>query len=105
MIDPISDMLTRIRNAGRAGHAEVSFPSSKIKAKLAGIMLDKKMISGFSVEENGNKKMLNIALKYHKNEKGESVSQIQGLKRVSRQGQRIYVRKSDIVPVKSGYGF
>ena len=81
----------------------MSFPSSKIKAKLAGIMLDKKMISGFSVEENGNKKMLNIALKYHKNEKGESVSQIQGLKRVSRQGQRIYVRKSDIVPVKSGY--
>ena len=105
MLDPISDMLTRIRNAGRAGHPGVVFPSSKIKARIASIMLDEKVINGFSIEENNGKKMLNITLKYAKTEKGESIPQIQGIKRISKQGQRIYVKKNEIPRVKSGYGF
>jgi small subunit ribosomal protein S8 len=105
MLDPISDMLTRIRNAGSAGHTEVAFPSSKMKAKLAGIILDKNMISGFSVEENNNRKIIKINLKYFLDDKNKKTPQIQGIKRVSKQGQRIYVKKDEIPRVKNGYGF
>jgi small subunit ribosomal protein S8 len=105
MLDPISDMLTRIRNAGSAGHTEVIFPSSKMKAKLAGIILDKNMISGFSVEENNNRKAIKINLKYFLDDKNKKTPQIQGIRRVSKQGQRIYVKKDEIPRVKNGYGF
>jgi len=105
MLDPISDMLTRIRNAGRAGHSEVSLPSSKMKAKLAGIMLDKNMIGSFSVEENDGRKVIKINLKYFKDDSGKKTPQIQGIKRISKQGQRIYVKKDEIPRVKNGYGF
>jgi small subunit ribosomal protein S8 len=105
MLDPISDMLTRIRNAQQAGHAEVVVPMSKLKKKIAELMQDKKYIGSVSEETTGNKKLLKINLKYLKDEKGKRVAFIQDLKRISRQGQRIYAKKDQIPFVKSGYGF
>lgn len=105
MLDPISDMLTRIRNAAKAGHAEVVFPLSKIKKQIAEIIAKKQYILDFGEEVAENKKMLRIKLKYLKDEKGKRISYIQGLNRVSRQGQRIYAKKDSLPHVKSGYGF
>jgi small subunit ribosomal protein S8 len=105
MLDPISDMLTRIRNACKAGHPEVLMPSSKFKAAIAEIMLNKKFIEKFAVEESNGRKQLRIFLKYTRNEKGKKVSFIQDLQRVSREGQRIYAKKDKIQEVKSGFGF
>jgi small subunit ribosomal protein S8 len=105
MLDPISDMLTRIRNASRAGHPEVAMPSSKIKASIADILLKKGFIEKFSVEENEGRKQINVFLKYTKDEKGKKQSFIQDLRRISREGQRIYAGKDKIKSVKNGYGF
>lgn len=105
MIDPISDMLTRIRNATRAGHPEVVVPFSNFKKKIAEIMKKKEFIENISENSEGGRNFLKIGLKYSQGEKESKSSYIQGLQRVSRQGQRIYVGKSDIPVVKSGYGF
>lgn len=95
MIDPISDMLTRIRNATRAGHAEVLVPFSNLKMKIAGVLEKKGFVQSVAVAEEGTpKKKIRIVLKYLKSEKGDRVSYIQGLQRVSRQGQRIYEGKT-----------
>lgn len=105
MVDPISDMLTRIRNAIQAGHPETVVPFSKFKKKMAEIMKKRGFIENVSENSEGQRKFLKIGLKYSRDEKGNKNSYIQGLRRVSRQGQRIYVGKSDIPIVKSGYGF
>lgn len=98
-------MLTRIRNAQGAGHTEVVIPMSKLKKKIAEVMQEKKYIGSVSEDTVGERKMLKINLKYLKDEKGENIPFIQGLKRISRQGQRIYAKKDQIPFVKSGYGF
>ncbi len=105
MLDPISDMLTRIRNASRAGHPEVVMPSSKIKVAIAEILLKKGFIEKFAVEDNEGRKQMKISLKYIRDEKGKKLSFIDDLKRVSREGQRIYAGKDKIQSVKSGFGF
>lgn len=105
MVDPISDMLTRIRNATQAGHPEVVVPFSNFKKKIAEIMKKKGFIEKVSENSESERNSLKIGLKYSQDEKGSKSSYIQGLQRVSRQGQRIYVGKSRIPVVKSGYGF
>lgn len=105
MIDPISDMLTRIRNATRAGQPEVLVPFSNLKKKIAALMKKENCIENFAEEDNGKKKLLKISLKYFEDERGKKTSHIQNLERVSRQGQRVYVGKNQIPIVKSGYGF
>src|SRR4030042_5668457 len=105
MIDPISDMLTRIRNATRAGQPEVLVPLSNLKKKMAALMKKENCIENFTEEESGKKRLLKISLKYFKDERGKKTSHIQNLERVSRQGQRVYVGKNQIPIVKSGYGF
>ena len=105
MIDPISDMLTRIRNATRAGHPEVAVPFSNFKKKIAEIMEKKGFVEKVSEKSEGKRNFLKIGLKYSQDEKGSRGSYIQGLQRVSRQGQRKYISKSGIPVVKSGYGF
>lgn len=105
-MDPISDMLTRIRNASQAGHSETLVPFSNFKLKIAEILKKSGFISDIgSVEENDSKKKIRISLKYIKDEKGRSVPYLQGLRRVSRQGQRIYVGKNEIPFTKKGFGF
>src|SRR3989339_1688899 len=105
MIDPISDMLTRIRNATRAGHPEVVVPFSKFKKKIAEIMKKKGFVEKVSESTEKERNFLKIGLKYSQDEKGGKGSYIQGLQRVSRQGQRIYVGKNRIPVIRSGYGF
>ena len=100
MHDPISDLLTRVRNAQQARHAEVAMPSSNLKSELARVLKDEGYIEDFSVaEEEGGKASLKIRLKYYQ---GQPV--IDELKRVSRPGLRIYRGKDELPRVRGGYG-
>jgi small subunit ribosomal protein S8 len=104
MTDPISDMLTRIRNGLLAGHAIVSMPSSKMKAALAQILKDEGYIEKFEVAaEDGPQGVLRVYLKYM-GERRDRRPVITGLERVSRPGRRVYTRKQDIPRVLSGLG-
>ena len=96
MVDPISDMLTRIRNAQSAGHKAVAIPLSKIKLEIAKILKREKYIDDYKKLGKGNKKILEIDLKYP--------MAIKEIKMVSKPGQRIYVKASGLKLVKSGYG-
>ena len=107
MTDPISDMLTRIRNALSAKHVRVDMPASKLKAELARILQDEGYIQGFQIiEEPGLKKnsqlqqVLRIFLKY--GSRGQRV--ITGLQRISRPGKRVYFRVSEVPLVLGGLG-
>ncbi|MBL8030109.1 MAG: 30S ribosomal protein S8 [Candidatus Doudnabacteria bacterium] len=97
--DPISDMLTRIRNALSAKKDSLVLPFSKYKLNLAKLLVQEGFISGVS-ELEGEQKMLNITLKY--SDKGESV--ISGIKRVSKPGQRIYLPVENLPRTNSGLG-
>ena len=98
--DPIADMLTRIRNGLTAKHSEVSVPASKEKLAIANILVKEGYIASCDeVEENGHKN-LNITLKYDEN--GDSV--IQGIKRISKPGLRVYAQKDKLPKVISGLG-
>lgn len=105
MLDPISDMLTRIRNANLAGHGEVLIPSSKFKLKMAEILVKKNFVGKVEESEIDGRKYIRIVLKYARDAKEKKIPFIQGLRRVSRQGQRIYVPKGRIERVRSGFGF
>lgn len=94
MVDPISDMLARIRNAQKAEHKSVIMPLSKIKLEIAKILKKENYIDNFSTK--GGKKMLEINLKYP--------PVINEIKRVSKPGQRFYVKANKIKQIKSGYG-
>lgn len=103
--DPISDMLTRIRNAVLAGHQTVALPSSKIKVAIAKILKDEGYISSYETV-NGkvvDSQILRLRLKYV-GERRERRSVITGLERVSRPGRRVYTGKQDIPWVLSGIG-
>src|SRR5512139_2067369 len=103
--DPISDMLTRIRNAVLAGHAQVALPNSKIKAEIAKILKDEGFLEGFDVAdgERAGQKVLRLKIKYI-GERRERRPVISGLERVSRPGRRIYTKKTEIPWVLSGIG-
>ena len=103
--DPISDMLTRIRNAVLAGHAQVALPNSKIKAEIAKILKDEGFLEGFEVVEGEpvGQKVLRVKIKYI-GERRERRPVISGLERVSKPGRRIYTKKTDIPWVLSGIG-
>lgn len=102
MTDPISDMLTRIRNANVAMHDEVLMPSSKQKLALAGMLEKEGYISSFSEDDNGEKpgKTLTIEMKYSP----ERARVISGIKRVSKPGLRIYRQRDEIPRVQGGLG-
>jgi small subunit ribosomal protein S8 len=103
--DPIADMLTRIRNAVRAEHPQVSMPSSKMKVAIAKILTEEGFIGGFNVTENENSahKTLTMELKYVGKRRTKR-SVITNLERVSLPGQRIYAGKNEIPYVLSGMG-
>lgn len=104
MLDPIADMLTRIRNAQRAGHSEVSVPFSKLKLAIAKILQQRNFIESTEKRIEDNLAVLKIILKYEVISNTEKSPAIREIKRISRQGQRIYVKKNDIKRVKNGYG-
>jgi len=105
VIDPIADMLTRIRNAVLAGHALVAMPSSKLKIEIAKIMKDEGYLEGFDVadDEQSVQKVLRLKIKYV-GERRERRPVISGIERVSKPGRRIYTKKQDIPWVLSGIG-
>lgn len=99
MSDPISDMLTRIRNAQRAEKVAVAMPSSKLKVAIANVLKDEGYIESASVRDEDGKPVLEIGLKYYA---GRPV--IEKIERVSRPGLRIY-KGSDAIPkVMNGLG-
>ena len=98
MQDPISDLLTRIRNAQMAGHQNVGMPNSKIKRSILKVLEDEGFIGGFSSTEEV-KSSLSVDLKYHN---GQPV--IEEIKRVSRPGLRIYKESGDLPEVRGGLG-
>ncbi|MEG0752238.1 MAG: 30S ribosomal protein S8 [Angelakisella sp.] len=98
--DTIADMLTRIRNANSAKHDMVDVPASKMKAAIAQILLDEGYIKGFTVVEDGKQGVIKIALKYG----AGKTPVIQGLRRVSKPGLRIYTSCEDMPRVLRGLG-
>ncbi len=103
--DPISDMLTRVRNAVLAGQAQVGMPSSKIKAEIAKILRDEGFLENFEVVEDEKKKfkVLRLKIKYV-GERRERRPVLSGIERISTPGRRIYTRKTEIPWVLSGLG-
>jgi len=99
MQDPLSDMLTRIRNAQMAGKANVEMPGSKLKVAVAGVLRDEGYIGGFTATSDSGKPRLTIELKYHQ---GKPV--IAEIDRVSRPGLRQYRGKGEIPVVRGGLG-
>ncbi len=97
-MDPISDMLTRIRNAVLVRKAEVVIPLSRIKLEIAKIMEGEKFISGMEVIEKENK--FKVFLKY----RGDKTSVIRNLKRISKPGKRVYSPKDKLPKVLGGMG-
>lgn len=104
MLDVISDMLTRIRNAQMAGHSEVEFPFSKLKMAIVKVITEQGFIEGSEIKKGESFDIINVKLGYKVNN-GRKVPAITGIKRVSKEGQRIYVGKEDINTVRNGYGF
>lgn len=104
MIDPISDMLTRIRNAQRAGLSEVCFSASKLKLAIAKILEKEGFIESVMREKDDEHGQIKIGLKYFKISNTRKNPAITEIKRISKQGQRIYVRNKDIGNVKNKYG-
>ena len=98
MQDPISDLLTRMRNAQMAGHTAVSVPNSKLKRSILNVLLDEGFINGFSATDEV-KSNLDIELKYH-----NGVPVIEEIKRISRPGLRIYKEAQDLPQVRGGLG-
>lgn len=99
MTDPIADMLTRIRNANRAGHRRVDIPVSKFKTEIARLLKDHKYIQDFSVLDDGAHGLLRLHLRYHA---GSPV--IHEIHRVSSPGLRRYVKAREVPRVKNGLG-
>ena len=100
MTDPIADMLTRIRNALIAKHESVEVPASKMKKEIARLLLQEGYISSFDIVEEEIQSKIVITLKYGPN--GEKV--INGLKRVSKPGLRIYAGHDELPKVLGGLG-
>jgi small subunit ribosomal protein S8 len=100
MTDPIADMLTRIRNAALARHDRTEVPASRLKEAVAQILKSEGFIADVRPSEGDGPKKLTIVLKYGR----DRASAIDGVRRVSRPGRRVYVRHDRIPRVYSGLG-
>ena len=98
--DVVADMLTRIRNANTAKHEAVEIPASNLKKAIAQILLDEGYIKAYDVIDDGKQGTIKVTLKYGENKQRI----IQGLRRVSKPGLRIYAASQDLPRVKNGLG-
>ncbi|MDR2532062.1 MAG: 30S ribosomal protein S8 [Oscillospiraceae bacterium] len=98
--DTIADMLTRIRNANSAKHQYVDIPASNMKKQIAQILMDEGYIKSFRIIEDNKQGIIRITLKYAENK----AQVIQGLRRVSKPGLRIYANSKDMPKVMKGLG-
>lgn len=100
MSDPIADMLTRIRNAGKAKFNSVDIPGSKLKTELAKVLKEEGYIRNYKFLADNKQGILKIYLKYDAHQKPV----IYSLKRVSKPSRRVYTKGKDIKPIFSGLG-
>ena len=101
MSDPISDMLTRIRNANTAKHETVDVPSSKMKLSIADILVEEGFIEKYDLIDSGSFKTIRITLKYGADRSSRVIT---GIKRISKPGLRIYAGKDELPRVLGGLG-
>jgi small subunit ribosomal protein S8 len=99
MTDPIADMLTRLRNAGSAGHRWADMPVSKLKVEVAKLLKEHAFVFDYKVLNDGGHGLLRVYLKYH-----DAGPVMRHLERVSRPGRRHYVGVDDIPRVRNGLG-
>lgn len=99
--DTVADMLTRIRNANSAKHDTVEIPASNMKKAIAQILLEEGYIKNYTVAEDGKQGVIKVALKYDGQGKAPV---IQGLRRVSKPGLRIYTNVEEMPRVLKGLG-
>ncbi|MCH7650304.1 MAG: 30S ribosomal protein S8 [Nitrospinae bacterium] len=99
MTDPIADLFTRIRNGIQAEHPKVDIPNSRMKIRIVEILRDEGFIKDFKVAEDNKQGWLRIYLKYKEGEPA-----IQGIKRISKPGRRVYVNKDKVPRVLNGLG-
>ena len=97
--DPIADMLTRIRNANTARHTTVDVPCSKVKEAIAKILVEEGFIASSEIVGEDNKKAIRLTLKYE-----DKIRVLQGLKRISKPGLRIYANVEELPRVLNGLG-
>jgi small subunit ribosomal protein S8 len=100
MSDPIADMLTRIRNAGKAKFNSIDIPGSKLKTDLARVLKDEGFIRNYKFIKDNKQGILRVYLKYDE----EQTNTIIGIERVSKPSRRFYVKRKDIKPVLNGMG-
>ena len=98
--DVIADMLTRIRNATNAKHETVDIPASGVKKAIADILVEEGFVTGYQIIEDGKQGTIRITLKYGKGK----TKMLQGLKRVSKPGLRVYTSCEDMPRVMNGLG-
>jgi small subunit ribosomal protein S8 len=97
--DPIADFLTRIRNASKAKKVKVEIPSSKMKAGLAEILKKNGYIYDYKIDEDSKQNVISVLLKY-----SDGIPAINGLKRISKPGLRIYKKSDELPRVLNGLG-
>ena len=100
LTDPVSDMLTRIRNGGAARLARVGMPESRLKREIARLLHARGYISGFSSDGDPKKPTLAIEIRYNRN----ATPIIEGIERVSKPGRRVYVGVDEIPKIRNGLG-
>jgi small subunit ribosomal protein S8 len=98
--DSIADMLTRIRNAGKAKFSSVDIPGSTIKTEMARVLKEEGFIRNYKFVQDGKQGILRVYLKYGKGQTGT----ILGIERVSKPSRRVYLRANDVRPVLNGMG-
>lgn len=104
MLDPIADMLTRLRNAQAARQTVARIPASNLKLAILTLLAREGFIESVSVEEDGAKKTALVTLKYEQMSLTKQRSAMQNIVRVSREGCRAYVKRNEVTKVKNGYG-
>ena len=100
MTDPIADMLTRVRNAAKAGHKFTEIPSTKLKKDILRIMVEEGYVAGMEEKQAGNRAVIKVKIRYMAGKSGA----ISNLKRISKPSLRKYVGKDDVPNVLNGLG-
>ena len=103
MTDPIADMLTRLRNATQAGHRKVDVPASNLKRSIADVLVEQGYIEKYEQVPLHSQGVLRVYLKYFERD-GRRTGVIEGARRVSRPGRRVFAAKDNIPKVCGGYG-